>query len=282
MKNIKIKILLILICIITFLNISFSQTPTYQLSVRNIDNSASDSLTFDIYLMHTNPAIGVFEFALGQYFMDFNPLIANGGTLTYRIIGSELPSGAQPRNPTISGSQLRLVSNGSLAQNGPIIPSTSPGVLVVRMSLRTSASSFAAGQTLNLSWRNSAQGNPFTKLFAYINDISTEITNASSNIIVSIVQQLSTEIPDRFNLSQNYPNPFNPSTKINFALPKAGFLSLKVYNITGKEVGNLVNEKLGAGNYEYEFNGAALSSGTYFYRIQTSDFSETKRMILIK
>lgn len=89
-------------------------------------------------------------------------------------------------------------------------------------------------------------------------------------------------IPEKFELSQNYPNPFNPVTKINFSVPKAGFISIKVYDINGKEIKNLVNEFKSAGNYFVNFDGSSLASGTYFYRIETGEFKEVKKMILIK
>ncbi|HCN38067.1 MAG TPA: hypothetical protein DIS94_10200, partial [Bacteroidetes bacterium] len=76
--------------------------------------------------------------------------------------------------------------------------------------------------------------------------------------------------------------PFNPNTKISFSIPKELKVSLKVYDVTGREVAILVNETKGAGNYVYEFNGINFSSGVYFYRIQAGEFIETKRMMLIK
>ncbi len=96
------------------------------------------------------------------------------------------------------------------------------------------------------------------------------------------VQTISNEVPSAFVLNQNYPNPFNPSTKINFSLPKAGFVTLKVYDLTGKEVSSLVNENLNIGTYGVDFNAAALTSGIYFYTLNTENFSETKKMMLIK
>ncbi|HLT24869.1 MAG TPA: T9SS type A sorting domain-containing protein, partial [Ignavibacteria bacterium] len=92
----------------------------------------------------------------------------------------------------------------------------------------------------------------------------------------------SSETPDRYTLSQNYPNPFNPTTKINFSIPKAGLVSLKVYDMLGREVSSLVNSQLNAGIFTAEFNGAGLSSGTYFYRLQVGDFVEVKKMVLLK
>jgi hypothetical protein len=96
------------------------------------------------------------------------------------------------------------------------------------------------------------------------------------------VQAISTEIPSAFKLAQNFPNPFNPSTKINFSIPKAGFVTLKVYDLTGKEVSGLVNENLSIGTYGVDFNAAKLTSGIYFYTLKTENFSETKKMMLIK
>jgi len=89
-------------------------------------------------------------------------------------------------------------------------------------------------------------------------------------------------------LSQNYPNPFNPKTIINYQLPASqggpmfNFVSLKVYDALGKEVATLVNQKQNAGSYEVDFNGEELPSGVYFYKLETKNFSETKRMILLK
>ncbi|MBM4157875.1 MAG: T9SS type A sorting domain-containing protein, partial [Ignavibacteria bacterium] len=90
------------------------------------------------------------------------------------------------------------------------------------------------------------------------------------------------EIPTTYSLSQNYPNPFNPVTKINFALPKQGFVSLKVYDILGREVVLLVNEIKNAGNYIVDFDASNLSSGVYYYRLESNDFVDIKKMILIK
>ena len=101
------------------------------------------------------------------------------------------------------------------------------------------------------------------------------------------VQQQGTEIPAKFELSQNYPNPFNPSTKINFSLPKAEQVTLKIYDITGKEIITLVNQKYAAGKYTTDWmgtdaNGKAVSSGVYFYKIITGSNVQTKRMVFIK
>jgi len=89
-------------------------------------------------------------------------------------------------------------------------------------------------------------------------------------------------LADKYSLSQNYPNPFNPTTKITFAIPTTGFVTLKVYNMVGKEVMTLVNQSMNVGNYTVDFNGAGLSSGAYFYRLEAGNFVETKKMLLVK
>jgi hypothetical protein len=99
---------------------------------------------------------------------------------------------------------------------------------------------------------------------------------------VLAVNNVSSEIPWRFELKQNYPNPFNPVTNLEFGISNLGFVSLKVYDALGKEVKTLVNEMKSPGIYRVDFDGSALSSGIYFYKLSTGSFSETKRMILLK
>jgi len=89
-------------------------------------------------------------------------------------------------------------------------------------------------------------------------------------------------VPNEYKLSQNYPNPFNPTTKINFAIPKQGLVTMKIYDILGREVRTLVNEVKQAGNYTVDFNASEFSSGVYFYKLTSGDFSDIKRMILVK
>jgi hypothetical protein len=96
------------------------------------------------------------------------------------------------------------------------------------------------------------------------------------------IRQISSIVPGDYKLEQNYPNPFNPTTKINFSVPKSGFVNLKIYDITGKEIANLVNEKLESGVYSYEFNASNISSGIYFYSLKTDNFVSTKKMVLVK
>jgi len=96
--------------------------------------------------------------------------------------------------------------------------------------------------------------------------------------------EIANEIVYEYNLSGNYPNPFNPSTKIEYTLKEKGFVSIKVYDIIGREVVELVNESKQKGNHSISFNttGKDLTSGIYFYTIIVNEYSETKKMILVK
>ncbi|MBN8584208.1 MAG: T9SS type A sorting domain-containing protein [Ignavibacteria bacterium] len=99
---------------------------------------------------------------------------------------------------------------------------------------------------------------------------------------VNGITQLSNEIPQRFRLEQNYHNPFNPVTNIKLQIASKVFVSLKLYDITGREVKTLVNEELQAGIYNVDLDASSMTSGVYFYRLVTKDFSDTKKMILLK
>ncbi len=100
------------------------------------------------------------------------------------------------------------------------------------------------------------------------------------------VENENNKIPETYSLSQNFPNPFNPSTTIKFTVPKSANpsdrVTLKVYDMLGKDIATLVNEDLSAGTYQFEWNAANLASGVYFYRLTSGAFTETKKMILSK
>jgi hypothetical protein len=89
-------------------------------------------------------------------------------------------------------------------------------------------------------------------------------------------------LPNEFRLEQNYPNPFNPSTVIGYQLPASGFVSLKVFDVLGKEVGTLVNERQSAGDHSVQFNAFNLPAGVYFSRLEVGISHDTKKLLLIK
>jgi photosystem II stability/assembly factor-like uncharacterized protein len=148
-------------------------------------------------------------------------------------------------------------------------------------------------------------GNNWSYSFIGVNTILYKLYRTSENIIFAIgsegkiyrtsnnggiigINPIETHIPTKIKLFQNYPNPFNPVTKIKFDIPVDSRIRgndrvvLKVYDILGKEIETLVNEKLNPGTYELTFNASQFPSGVYFYRLQAGDYNETKRMILLK
>jgi hypothetical protein len=113
-----------------------------------------------------------------------------------------------------------------------------------------------------------AYGGPFRKLLG--------------TILTSVAERVNDVVPTGFSLEQNYPNPFNPTTNFGFRIANFGFVSLKVFDVLGKEVATVVNENRETGNYKIAYDGSTLPSGVYFYRLTANGFSETKRMVLIR
>ncbi|MBM4157919.1 MAG: T9SS type A sorting domain-containing protein [Ignavibacteria bacterium] len=145
--------------------------------------------------------------------------------------------------------------------------------------------------SVNLHLAGSSIGDTLLKgtpIAGITTDIDDEIRNSiapykgadEANIPLFITKN--TNNPVDYSLSQNYPNPFNPSTTIKFSIAKEGYVTLKIYNILGKEVAVLLNQKMGAGEYQYQYLANGLSSGIYFYELVSGNFRETKRMILVK
>jgi|WetSurMetagenome_2_1015567.scaffolds.fasta_scaffold61523_2 photosystem II stability/assembly factor-like uncharacterized protein len=96
------------------------------------------------------------------------------------------------------------------------------------------------------------------------------------------VKQIEKNIPEKYDLSQNYPNPFNPNTKIRFRIKESGLVTLNVYDLLGKEVVTIINGNMQPGTYETLFDGKGLNSGMYIYKLQAGNYTETKKMCLIK
>lgn len=379
MKN-TFKLFVTLFILAFALNVSFA-LPTYTLKSKDFANIAPNEIAWSVIIEHTNAE--ELQYAGGQYFWDFNTAASNGGTLTFYIApdSSDLPGSMRPRNPTISGSQLRLAANSLPGAGNGVIMGQGVPIKVIRMRLKTSAAIFSA-VNLNLLWRKGPT-NPFTKINAYVNNLNTEITTPDTETIEcepevctplpvelaaftanvnrnNVVLNWSTSsetnnqgfdierslantqdwtrlgnisgngtttdqksysyndrvntgtynyrlkqidlngnfryhymtgevivgVPTAYNLSQNYPNPFNPSTKIDYDLPYDGRVSIVLYDISGREVANLVNEVKTAGYYSLSFNASNLSSGMYFYRINAegsnNNFVQTKKMVLVK
>ncbi|HEX9971472.1 MAG TPA: YCF48-related protein, partial [bacterium] len=115
---------------------------------------------------------------------------------------------------------------------------------------------------------------------AYGNSAKSKDASATAGVILSVDVQ--PDVPLRFALKQNYPNPFNPSTIIQYSIPKASQVELKVFDLLGRELKVLVNGKLEAGIYQVQFDSKGLPAGLYFYRLRAGEFCETRKMVIVK
>ena len=111
-------------------------------------------------------------------------------------------------------------------------------------------------------------------------NMGVSVFNENGVVITSVIN--GDYLPSLYSLEQNYPNPFNPFTKISFTIPKYSHVTLKVFDVLGKEISTLVDKGYIAGKFEVEFNGNNLSSGIYFYTLSADDYKETKKLLLIK
>ena len=201
-----------------------------------------------------------------------------------------------PNQNSFGSSFIKVDSNGNLVWSNPDADSTFALMLHAKLIMDQNDNIYLAAGTLTemavckvnndgiSAWTVTMPG-------SYANDI---VLGSDNNVYVvggntakinqGGITSLSDDklTPDGFILAQNYPNPFNPSTTISFSIPSAGFTSLKVYDVLGNEVASLVNEEKPAGNYEVRLNASSLTSGTYFYRLNVGNFSEMKKMILMK
>ena len=157
---------------------------------------------------------------------------------------------------SLNGDTMTVAGTGAAGQlNGPALSSTfsSPNGIVRSVT----------GDTL------------------YVSDYAARSLRMLTGITIGIIN-VSTIAPEKYSLKQNYPNPFNPVTNIKFEVAKSGLVTLKVFDISGREAALLVNEEMNAGTYNFDFNASHLSSGIYFYQLTAANYTDTKKMILIK
>lgn len=137
------------------------------------------------------------------------------------------------------------------------------------------ATSFGlTGDSVQCTWRASVTNG--------LDTLYTPATLVKIRRIPVGINQISSVVPEKFELYNNYPNPFNPNTTIKFDIAKSQFVKLIVYNMLGEQVSTLVNQNLTPGSYSLDFDASSLSSGMYFYRIESQGFVQTKRMVLVK
>ena len=139
---------------------------------------------------------------------------------------------------------------------------------------------------LNFTYLSSSSKLEFYKTDCELRDTKDSIVNVqySDGLVTSEINSVNVNGRniDLFSLKQNYPNPFNPSTKIGFSLKKASNVKLVIFNLIGERIATIIDKEMGAGEHEALFNSKNINSGIYFYKLEAGNYSETKKMILIK
>lgn len=231
--------------------------------------TAGDTLSFKINILSTGEDTIFFRWA--QLFLKLNYSSTDVDTVLL-----ECPI----TNSGISLSSQGVIQAGMMSNDPIIISKTVPYTMgTIRIIYKPGTIPQIHGL---LSWTTSGLR---TKIFSQIDNQLVDITNPDFHYINdSIVLGVSNILESKMNykLSQNYPNPFNPTTKIDFSVPIAGMVRLSIFDISGKQVATLVNERKNAGSYFIEFDGSKLSSGTYFYKLEAGGIIETRKMILLK
>lgn len=247
----------------------------FRYKLRNTSGASLSNLYFGIYAYLTpdgifSPNTTALEQDLKLGYTSTSPTspflgvaLLTGQPVSYKpLLGSDVLTGFTTQE------KWDALSNG--------VNTTTLGPGNVCFVISAGAINLAAGDTTTIGFAV-VKGNSLSDLRA--NTISARDKFFSSTNVNNISQI----IPTKYELLQNYPNPFNPTTKIRFNLSKSDFVSLKIFDITGKQVASLVNQSLQPGEYETEFSGANLSSGVYYYRLESAVLGiQTKTMMLVK
>ena len=199
------------------------------------------------------------------YLINYNP--SSTGVLEIELGG--LTPGSGHDQLAVTGN---AVLNGTIdvSVTGSFIPAAGDSFVVLT----------STGTVIDSFMNVNAQSGLYLSVKYKANNVTIVVD--SVGVISSIEDGLDDLIATSYELMQNYPNPFNPSTRIRFSIPESAYTTLKVYSILGQEVATLLNEQKSSGVYEVNFDGLNLSSGTYIYKLKAGNFSETKKMILLK
>jgi len=267
--------------IVQFNKTSRLVNPLYELRVNNFDvfdNLGTDfnSVTFDFLIYHTNlPDSGPFEFAAGQYFLSFNPALANGGTLSYEIIpgSTEFTNpDAVPLNPSVTGNELRLFRNVTLGPgNGPIVSPVYPGTRIVKVRLTTTAPGFDFSY-FSFSWIDSTSTNNTSFVYGYIDTVSTNLTGDGTFIIDSSKFVLPVELIS-FTADVNKNNAMlswstsSESNNSGFEIERSG------NNGQWSKIGFVHGKGNSSSQNFYFFADKNLNTGIYNYRLKQIDYN---------
>ena len=193
---------------------------------------------------------------------------------------------------TDGGNTWQLILDNFTPLNGVCFTSENTGYIYGgSSSLDAFAEASYIGKTTNggLNWHTQQTGSLWPVLDMSFASSEVGVATAFDVVTYTVngggaigIQQISLNVPGDFSISQNYPNPFNPATNIEFSIPKASFVKLTVYDVSGRELETLVSQNMTAGTYKADWDASKYSSGVYFYTITSGSYHHTKKMILIK
>ncbi len=248
----------------------------YQATLTLPDTSAAKGDTIDVAIQVSTS----YEIGLAQFIIEFDTTVVqfidavNGADAAGFVLSKNLNLPFPPTSSAANKNILLQLSGGGISS----FTGQDKKIAVISFIVKNSTGStpLIFDQTSNHTFLSS------TTL--------TDISGGNINFIDGSISCLSTEIsntknwpaPMKFNLMQNYPNPFNPRTTIEFTLPEASFVTLKIFDATGREVKTILNEKLSAGTHRIDFDAGNLPSGVYFYQIKTKEKCAGKKFILLR
>ncbi|MBC8043889.1 MAG: T9SS type A sorting domain-containing protein [Rhizobacter sp.] len=192
------------------------------------------------------------------------------GSLMVTEVGTSRSPNALPRGSTVTGSKVFAYTVDTPTDQAPFKVGFGSGATF------SGGYAMVSGGGMNNFSSTNSQGNMADSLGGNGNAFSNSDDGSASLTVEA------SPIPTAFGLLQNYPNPFNPTTAIQYQLPIPSKVSLKVFDLLGREVQTLVNDTKPAGYYQANFNASQLASGTYFYKLQAGTFVQTKRLTVVK
>ncbi len=217
------------------------------------------------------------------------------GDPKFRLISTRLPSDfVQEQNQNEPNTlPVELVSFNSIVKNNIVTLMWETATEINNLGFeveRRVAKSHLNSEWTKIGFREGNGTSNSQKKYSFNDQLTTNgiieyrLKQIDKNGVIEYSKSITVQVsvPQQIALNQNYPNPFNPSTEISFTIPTTGEVHLSVYDITGKEVASLINGNLISGKHSIRFNGDALSSGIYFYTLRAENYSETKKMILMK
>jgi hypothetical protein len=246
----------------------------------------TDSAVFRLKYRHgyKNLKMTTFVFFINGDSTYADPVHGTGGDIQwYRLMNGLISSSGSPFVDPITSEPTKFTLSGDPVSGTGWIDGTHGLIPGDRRQCQvTGPFTLANGDTQEVVVAHLvALGSDPVSSIAVLRSYSELAQGAYNNLLVNVARPEAT-LPVKFGLEQNYPNPFNPSTTIEFALPKSAYVTLGVYDLLGRQVGGLVDEKLDAGTYKTLWDPRGLASGVYFYRIVAGPFVETKKMLLLR